>query len=199
MTYNDLEIVNSEIKTIDLKGKNYAEVAQRVQAFRKLFPEGFIKTDIVKLDGEVCIIKASVGMFDAVKGEDIVLATGTAYEKEGSSFINKTSYIENCETSAVGRALGMLGIGSESSIRSAEEELNASLQQEAQSTITSTMLKAVRESIKNNDLKEEKIVEFFKLKKLEDMNVLQMRQFNEMVEKSKDEKKKEAKKEAKNG
>ena len=42
-------------------------------------------------------------------------------------------------------------------------------------------------------------MEFFKLKKLEDMNVLQMRQFNEMVEKSKDEKKKEAKKEAKNG
>ena len=67
MTYNDLEIVNSEIKTIDLKGKNYAEVAQRVQAFRKLFPEGFIKTDIVKLDGEVCIIKAKDGKTDNVK------------------------------------------------------------------------------------------------------------------------------------
>lgn len=198
MTYKDLEKVNKELKMTDIKGRSYAEVPQRVQAFRKLYPEGFIRSEIVSLADEVVVIKAEVGYKD-IDGAERVIGTGFAYEKEGSTFINKTSYIENCETSAVGRALGMLGIGSESSIRSAEEELNASLQQEAQSTITAVMLKAVRESIKNNDLKEEKIVEFFKLKKLEDMNVLQMRQFNEMVEKSKDEKKKEAKKEAKNG
>ena len=36
--------------------------------------------------------------------DDVLVATGHAYEKEGSSFINKTSYIENCETSAIGRA-----------------------------------------------------------------------------------------------
>jgi len=50
-----------------------------------------------------------------------ILAVGHAYEKEGSTFINKTSYIENCETSAVGRALGMLGIGIDTSIATAEE------------------------------------------------------------------------------
>ncbi len=58
-----------------------------------------------------------------------LLGTGTAYEKENSSFINKTSYIENCETSAVGRALGMAGFGIDTSIRSAEEMQNADLQQ----------------------------------------------------------------------
>jgi hypothetical protein len=54
-----------------------------------------------------------------------VLGTGTAYEKESSSFINKTSYIENCETSAVGRALGMCGFGIDVSVASAEEVQNA--------------------------------------------------------------------------
>ena len=50
--------------------------------------------------------------------------TGVAYENEGSTYINKTSYIENCETSAVGRALGMLGIGIDVSIASADEMIN---------------------------------------------------------------------------
>ena len=54
-----------------------------------------------------------------------VLATGHASEKDGSSFINKTSALENAETSAVGRALGILGIGIDSSIASAEEVGNA--------------------------------------------------------------------------
>jgi hypothetical protein len=59
-----------------------------------------------------------------------VLGVGHAYEKEDSSFINKTSYIENCETSAVGRALGMAGFGIDASICSAEELQNAVLNQD---------------------------------------------------------------------
>ncbi len=57
------------------------------------------------------------------------LATCHAYEKEGSSFINKQSYIENCETSSVGRCLGILGIGIENGIASDEEVKNAKLNQ----------------------------------------------------------------------
>ena len=60
-----------------------------------------------------------------------VLGTGTAYEKEGSTFINQTSYIENCETSAVGRALAMCGIGIDISIASYEEVANAMKNQDA--------------------------------------------------------------------
>ena len=65
-----------------------------------------------------------------IDGEGNVLGVGHAYEKEDSSFINKTSYIENCETSAVGRALGMAGFGIDASICSAEELQNAVLNQD---------------------------------------------------------------------
>ena len=57
------------------------------------------------------------------------MSTGIAYEVEGSSFINKTSFIENCETSAIGRALGNLGIGIDTSVASYEEVANAVKQQ----------------------------------------------------------------------
>jgi hypothetical protein len=52
-----------------------------------------------------------------------------AYEKENSSFINKTSALENCETSAVGRALAILGFEIKKSVASYEEVANAKLNQ----------------------------------------------------------------------
>jgi len=61
-----------------------------------------------------------------------VLATGHAFEKKASTFINQTSYIENCETSAVGRALGILGIGVDTAIASAEEVATAQANQQPQ-------------------------------------------------------------------
>lgn len=128
MEYKDIQKVNSEIRTIDVKGKSYAEVPQRVNAFRKLYPEGSIETDIISLDDGVVVMKAVVSAY--IDGEKRILGTGLAYEKESSSYINKTSYIENCETSAVGRALGFLGLGSDVSIASAEEVQNAIHNQE---------------------------------------------------------------------
>jgi hypothetical protein len=119
MKYLDLAIVNEQIKTTDIKGKEYAEVNQRINAFRKLYPNGFIRTEIISNENGVVVMKASVGV------DNYVMGTGLAYEKEDSTFINKTSYIENCETSAVGRALGMLGIGIETSVASYEEMTNA--------------------------------------------------------------------------
>ena len=120
MTFEELKAVNAKIKTTDIKGKAYAEVNSRILAFRKLFPMGMITTEIVSLEDGVCVIKATVR-----SEEGIVLGTGYAYEKENSTFINKTSYIENAETSAVGRALGMVGIGIDTSIASYEETANA--------------------------------------------------------------------------
>lgn len=124
MEYKDLEKVNKELKTTPIKGKEYAEVPERVKAFRKLFPNGTIDTEMLSCQNGVCIFKATA------KTEDIVLGTGHAYEKEGSTFINKTSYIENCETSAVGRALGFVGIGIDTSIASYEEVQNAKANQD---------------------------------------------------------------------
>lgn len=127
MTYLELQNANAAIKTTDIKGKAYAEVPQRIKVFRCLFPEGFIRTELVSDDAGRCVFKASVGYYTEY-GERI-LGTGTAYEKESSSFINKTSYIENCETSAVGRALAMCGIGIDMSVASAEEVQNAMINQ----------------------------------------------------------------------
>ena len=129
MTYDELRKANSTIKTTNIQNKEYAEVNQRIKAFRMLYPEGFITTHIESIENGVCIIRANVGKYEGERM--VVLATGTAYEKEGSTFINKTSYIENCETSAVGRALGMLGIGIDTSVASAEEVGNAIAQQKA--------------------------------------------------------------------
>ena len=119
MTFEDLQRVNAEIKTTPIKNKEYAEVPQRVEAFRKLHPEGAIETDCV-VNGDLCIARTTIKDSDGR-----ILATGTAYEEKGSNYINKTSFIENAETSAVGRALGFAGIGSAASIASADEVLHA--------------------------------------------------------------------------
>lgn len=89
-----------------------------------VYPEGSIITDLVQLENGICTIKA------VIKNGELVLGTGIAQEKESSSYINKTSYIENCETSAVGRALGMCGFGIDVSVCSAEELQNALNNQE---------------------------------------------------------------------
>ena len=125
MTFEELQKANATIKTVDIKGKQYAEVNQRIKAFRMLYPDGFIRTEMIYNGDGMCIIRAEVGVGDKVLG------TGMAFEERGSSFINKTSYIENCETSSVGRAIGMLGIGIDTSVASYEEVANAIKQQES--------------------------------------------------------------------
>lgn len=122
----DLQRANEAIKSTDIKGKDYAEVSQRIKAFRSVCPHGAIITEMIsnapKVDGRenICIFRATV--YDEEKN---IIGTGTAYEEEGSSFINKTSYIENCETSAVGRALAMCGFGVDGNVSSADETKNA--------------------------------------------------------------------------
>lgn len=140
ITYNDIQKANDTLRFTDVKGKSYAEVPQRVKAFRMLYPDGFIVTDMVSNENGVCVFKATAGYYDG-EGNARTLGTGTAYEKEGSSYINKTSYIENCETSAVGRALGFLSIGSDTSIASAEEVQNAIKQQEAEEKVETVSAK----------------------------------------------------------
>ena len=137
-----LETVNKEVKATTLKNEktgkvigDYVEVNQRVSAFRKLYPTGTIRTTMISNENGVCIFKAEIFTDKAE-----ILSTGYAYEKEDSTFINKTSYIENCVTSAVGRALGFAGIGIDTSIASKEEVINAVVNQgqDEKSTILAT-------------------------------------------------------------
>lgn len=120
MKYEDIVKANEQLKPIDIKGKDYIDVSQRIKAFRQVCPDGAIATEIISLDGGIVTMKATV--YDE-NGK--VLATGHAQEKETSSYINKTSFIENCETSAVGRALGICGFGLLQSVASVEEMVNA--------------------------------------------------------------------------
>lgn len=131
ITFSDIQRANETIKTTDIKGKDYAEVNQRIKAFRMVYPTGPIETEMISNEDGICIFKATVR-----NEEGDLLATGTAYERENSTFINKTSYIENCETSAVGRALGMCGFGIDTSVASAEEIQNAIANQEKPKTKT---------------------------------------------------------------
>lgn len=122
--FKDIEKVNATIKTTNIKGKDYAEVNQRIKAFRQLYPEGYIKTKIVELDmaAGIILMTAQVGYYDE-NGNDRILGEGSSFEwkNDPKSMVNKTSYVENCETSAVGRALGMLGLGVDVALASADE------------------------------------------------------------------------------
>ena len=128
MTFEDIKKANETIITTDIKGKQYSEVNQRIKAFRMVYPQGIIETEMISNEPNqegihTCIFRAMVGYIE--NNELYKLATGTAYEKEDSTFINKTSYLENCETSAIGRALGIAGFGIDTSVASAEEVQNA--------------------------------------------------------------------------
>jgi len=130
VTYEQIQKVSNEIVTTNIKGKNYAPVNGRVDAFRKLFPTGFITTEIISMSDGLVVMKATCGYYDE-HDQPVILGTGHAYEREGSSQINRTSYLENCESSAVGRCLGLgCGIGINAAVASSEEVQNAILQQE---------------------------------------------------------------------
>jgi len=125
-----------KLKTIKISNKEYVLVNERVKAFRQMYPNGSIRTELVSNENGVCVFKAKIYSEAKViidkngfEKYEVLVSTGYAYEKENSTFINKTSYIENCETSAVGRALGFLGIGIDTAICSAEEVQNAIIQE----------------------------------------------------------------------
>jgi hypothetical protein len=81
---------------------DYAEVAERLPLFWKDCPRGRIITEIVVDDGQRLVIRAELY---ADIGDTVPTTTGFAEEIRGSSMVNKTSALENCETSAIGRAL----------------------------------------------------------------------------------------------
>lgn len=137
MTYDNIKTVNAQLQTMDIKGKKYVPVNERVKAFRMIYPDGCIETELIKNEDGVIVMKASVfGHYENIPHS--LMATGYAMETIGSSNINRFSALENCETSAVGRALGLLGIGIDTSVASFEEVTNAQLNQEANKLATPT-------------------------------------------------------------
>ena len=108
----------------------YVTVNERIMKFYEKYPEGRIVTEIISWQDGIIVMKATVYR----DSNNIPAATGHAYEKEGSSFINQTSALENAESSATGRALAMLGFEIKKSIASYEEVANAKLNQDSKET-----------------------------------------------------------------
>lgn len=119
-----LRRANQNLPTMNIKGKQYVMVKDRVKAFRREFPGWRLITELVYRDDVEVIFKASV-----VDEDGQVIATGHAKEEAGGSNILRTSHVEVAETSALGRALGAVGIGIDDNFGSADEIANAELQQ----------------------------------------------------------------------
>ncbi|ALY08100.1 hypothetical protein BhaS171_00044 [Bacillus phage vB_BhaS-171] len=105
--------------------KDYIEVNVRIEKFWEKYPDGRIQTELVSWENGIVVMKAQVYKN---LNDPIPSANGFAYEKEGSSYINKTSALENCETSAVGRALALLGFEIKRSVASKEDVENSNEQ-----------------------------------------------------------------------
>lgn len=117
-----------QFKTTTIKGKQYVEVNERIKYFRESgnYDGWSISTEVIHFDDNQCVMKATIA-----NESGYIVATGFAQEDKSSSFINKTSYVENCETSAWGRALANLGIGIDTSIASSNEVSMAIAKQSA--------------------------------------------------------------------
>lgn len=146
-----------QFKTTNIKGKEYVEVNERIKYFRTSqdYKGWSLTSEVIHLDTESCVIKATI-----LNENGMPISTGFAQEDKSSSYINKTSYVENCETSAWGRALANLGIGIDTSIASSNEvamAISKQNQSKAQSNKTSsesqTTLKTLTEEIKTNMIK----------------------------------------------
>jgi len=125
---------NPKIKTTNIKGKQYAEVHERIKHFRgePNYASLGINTEVLEWDKdkEEIVIRATI--YDTNSDNGRILASGIAHERrdDKNSFVNKTSYVENAETSAIGRALACMGIGIEDAYASAFEVANAIAQQD---------------------------------------------------------------------
>lgn len=157
ITWQEIKRVNDNMSTVDIDKKDkksgavkttkYAMVKDKIAAFRELCPSGSIVTDILSMANGVVTIKATVSDEDGN-----ILGTGLAQEKESNGFINANSFVENAETSAIGRGLSNCGFGlfEDGSYASAEEVANAILNQavtDNEKTVLTELGRIIGESV----------------------------------------------------
>ena len=161
------------MKTINIHGKQYVPVSERLIYFRENYKDYSLTTDIIELTDTRVVMKSIV---KDKNGREI--ANGHAYEILGSTNVNKTSFLENCETSANGRALANLGIMIEDNISSADEVINAIEQQNkkvVKQKLTDDKFKAMKQAIEKGDIKVvEKRMKNYKLAKKQETELLRL-------------------------
>ena len=169
------------MRSIEIRGKQYVPVNERVKEFRAKYPELRVLTEIVSLDENSVVMKATV-----VDMEGHALANGFAQEDRNSSNINKTSYVENCETSAVGRALGMYGIGIDASMASADEVANAIDRQEAlKQKVDKNAVSALKMLAAEKGSELSMILSYYEVENAEDMTLEQWQNAMNLLRKKK--------------
>ena len=120
---------------VSIHGKEYYTVAHRIKQFRDEYSGFTISTEVVSANDEMVVMKASI-----LNDDGRLISTGYAEEKRNSTMINKTSALENAESSAVGRALAFFGLAG-TEIASADEVANAIAQQARKNGDTAVMTK----------------------------------------------------------
>ena len=158
------------MRTINIKGKEYVPVNERIKEFLKRYPNHHIITEIVSLDENSVVMVAK-----AYDEEGNLIGTGHAQEDRNSSNINKTSYVENCESSSIGRLLGITyGIGIDASVASADEVANAIDRQEAlKQKVTKTNISALKMLAEQKGSDFSSILSYYDVEKAEDMTMEQ--------------------------
>lgn len=100
---------------------DYETVEERIKKFYATYPDGRIETILVDRTNDTWIVKAMVFLTAGDQGNALVKATGYAFEIDGQGMANKTSALENAETSAIGRALANMGLSGNK--RASREEM----------------------------------------------------------------------------
>ena len=97
---------------------NYETVETRLARFWEQFPEGRVETTLMNYDGESCIVRSVIWKH---RDDQNPTATGYAHEIHTERGVNMTSFIENCETSSLGRVLSNMGLAKQGARPSREE------------------------------------------------------------------------------
>jgi hypothetical protein len=108
--------------------QDYEPVEDRLSRFWEEHPNGRIRTEILSSTADSIVMQALI-FRDAA--DTLAAATGHAQEKPGEGMVNKTSWVENCETSAIGRALANLGYAPKGG-RASREEMDKVVRQPAE-------------------------------------------------------------------
>ena len=163
---------------------DYVMVNERIEKFYEKYPEGSIQAEIKTLEDGMVVVKA----YAYRDREDAIPATGHAYEKEGQGYVNKTSFIENCETSAVGRALAMLGFDIKKSIASREEMEKVKRMSKDDKKISDTQESIIKSMIADTDTDIEEFCTYYKIDKFGDLTAEQFKKAVAQLNAKKEEK-----------
>ena len=110
-----------EMQQVNIKGKKYTQVHERLKYFRLYYPDHDINSEIFFFDGKQCVISYKITSGSPNSENYRVHASGHAHEIISQKGVNATSFVENCDTSALGRCLANFGVGIDHTYASADE------------------------------------------------------------------------------